>query len=323
VPSEKPAVLCAGILVADIFVPPLAALPAAGELRATDDFLIDSGGCAANTATGLAKLGVRVTVAGKVGTDLFGDFVSQDLRGKGIDTAGVRRSRTSGTSKTVILTVAGEDRRFIHTFGANAEFRVEEIDPALVAQATVLYVGGYLVMPGVEQAQLAALFRSAREQGIRTVLDVVVSADDPTLSMNALTDVLPFVDFFVPNEEEARVLLGETEPRRQAERFRAAGCGTVVVTMGGDGTLLMSPEETLQAPAFPVEFVDGAGSGDAFAAGLIAAVLEGRSMPEALHFASAIGASACTRLGCTTGVFDRAQAEAFLRKHSLEIRSLR
>jgi sugar/nucleoside kinase (ribokinase family) len=323
VPNETPSVLCAGILVADIFVPPLPALPAAGELRATDDFLIDSGGCAANTATCLAKLGVSVTVAGTVGSDLFGDFIAQDLRNKGVDTAGVRRSHSAGTSKTVILTVTGEDRRFIHTFGANAEFRAEDVDPTLVSQASVLYVGGYLVMPGVEQTQLAALFRSARERGIRTVLDVVVPADAPAVSMNALADVLPFVDFFVPNEEEARVLTGETEPYQQAERFLAAGCGTVVVTMGGDGTLLMNADETLQASVYPVDFVDGAGSGDAFAAGLIAAFLEGRSLPEAIRFASAIGASACTRLGCTTGVFDRAQAEAFLQKHSLEIRSLR
>src|SRR5262249_19475376 len=148
-----------------------------------------------------------------------------------------------------------------------------------------------------------------------------VPADHPMLSMSALSDVLPFVDFFVPNKAEARALAAETEPRQQAERFLEAGCGTVIVTMGGDGTLLMNARETLQAPVYPVECVDGSGSGDAFAAGWIAAVLEGWSMPEALRFASAIGASACTRLGCTTGVFDRAQAEAFLRKHSLEIRS--
>jgi sugar/nucleoside kinase (ribokinase family) len=320
VPDEKPSVLCAGILVADIFVPPVPALPGAGELRATEDFLIDSGGCAANTATCLAKLGVPTMVAGRVGSDLFGEFIARDLSGKGIDTTGLKRSTAQGTSKTVVLTVAGEDRRFIHTFGANAEFRVEDIAPALLSRAKLLYVGGYLVLPSVEQAQLAALFRSAREQGVRTVLDVVVAAGDTSLSMDALRGVLPFVDFFVPNDEEARVLTGETEARRQAECFLAAGCGTAVVTMGHHGTLLMNAQETLQAPVYPVEVVDGAGAGDAFAAGFTVGILEGWSMPETIRFASAIGASACTRLGCTTGVFDRPQAEAFLRSRPLEIR---
>src|SRR5437660_775340 len=60
-------VLCLGILVADVFVPPLPALPAAGELRATDDFLLDTGGCAANVATCLARLGIRAAVLGRVG----------------------------------------------------------------------------------------------------------------------------------------------------------------------------------------------------------------------------------------------------------------
>src|ERR1700680_1075609 len=97
--ESPPPILCAGILVADIFVPPLAALPEAGQLLATDDFLIDTGGCAANVAVGLAKLGAAVAVAGKVGNDVFGDFVIDALAGKGIDTSHVARSEVAGTSK--------------------------------------------------------------------------------------------------------------------------------------------------------------------------------------------------------------------------------
>jgi sugar/nucleoside kinase (ribokinase family) len=318
--SDTPAVVCAGILVADLFVPPMPGLPAAGQLHATDDFLLDTGGCAANTATGLAKLDVPVRVVGTIGNDLFGDFVLRDLREKGVDTTGIRRAPDLGTSKTVVLTVTGEDRRFIHTVGANSAFRVEEIDPTLLAGARALYVGGYLVMPGVTQERLAALFRAAREQGQVTFLDVVVPAGDRERpSMEKLSGVLPYVDYFLPNDEEAAALTGERDPARQAERFLAAGCGTAVITRGGEGTLLASRSETLRADVYPVEFVDGAGSGDAFAAGFIAGVLEGWQPEETLRFASAIGASACTRLGCTTGVFTRAQADAFLRQHALEV----
>ena len=80
---HPPSVVCAGILVADIFVPPLERLPQAGELVVTDDFLVQPGGCAANTAISLVKLGVPVSVAGKVGSDLFGDAVERDLRAWG------------------------------------------------------------------------------------------------------------------------------------------------------------------------------------------------------------------------------------------------
>jgi sugar/nucleoside kinase (ribokinase family) len=320
--DSPPAILCAGILVADIFVPPLSALPEAGQLVATDDFLIDTGGCAANVAAGLARLGAAAAVAGKVGNDVFGDFIIHDLAGKGIDTSHVARSEVAGTSKTVILPVVGQDRRFIHTFGANAEFNVSEIAGSLSAATRILYLGGYLILPSVRRDALADLLRSVKERGIRTILDVVVPRAGDA-SMAALDSVLPHVDYFLPNDEEARALTGETDPRRQAKRFLAAGCGTAIITQGDRGTLLLDAGRVLEAPVFPVEYVDGSGAGDAFAAGLLLGLSEAWPAAETLRFASAVGASACRRLGCTTGVFTREEAEAFLQRHSLEIREAR
>ena len=165
--SDPSFVLCAGILVADLFVPPLAALPEAGQLVATEDFLMDSGGCAANTSTTLARLGVKTRVAGKVGDDSYGAFIMQDLERKGVETSGISTSHRYGTSKTVILPVIGEDRRFIHTFGANADFSAIDIDRESLAEASVFYVGGYMVLPDLSQDDLAALFQFARSHGVR------------------------------------------------------------------------------------------------------------------------------------------------------------
>lgn len=317
--KRRDEVLCAGILVADIFIPPLTELPAAGELTATEDFLLDTGGCAANVAVSLAKLGAQATVVGMVGADVFGDFTASALRAKGVDTSGLRRSSAHGTSKTVILPVMGEDRRFIHTFGANVDLKAADIDPALLGRARVLYLGGYLILPGIRQEELAALFRTAREQGVRTVLDVVVPTGSAQHSLEDLAEILPFVDYFLPNDDEARALTGWEAPQDQAACFLSAGCGTVVITQGGRGTLLMDQEGILEAPAYPVEVMDSSGAGDAFTAGLILGILEGRDRAEAIRFASAVGASACTRLGCTTGVFTRAEAEAFVAAHPLDI----
>src|SRR5215472_1900411 len=124
---QQPSVVCAGILVADLFVPPLEQLPTQGNLVVTEDFLVQPGGCAANTAISLAKLGVSVSVIGKVGSDPFGSAVELDLQKHRVQTAAIRRSSSHGTSKTVILPVIGEDRRYIHTLGANADFTVEDI----------------------------------------------------------------------------------------------------------------------------------------------------------------------------------------------------
>ena len=120
--------LCAGILVADLVIPPLPELPAPGELTASEDFLLAPGGCAANVAISLAKLGIWSAVSGRVGADFFGEFLQNELHAFGVDTSGLRRSADRGTSKTVVLPVAGQDRRFVHSFGANADFTIEDVD---------------------------------------------------------------------------------------------------------------------------------------------------------------------------------------------------
>ncbi len=314
-------VLCAGILVADLFVPPLPRLPQEGELLKVDGMLLATGGCAANVATDLARLGVRAAVAGRVGDDSFGEFVRADLGRKGLaDTSAIRVSTAHATSQTVILPVRGQDRRFIHSLGANADFTLADIDDKALARARVLYVGGYFILPGVDPDSLARLLRSARERGIRTVLDV--AGVDPGGGMEKVVPALPYADVFLPNDDEAALLTGETDPVRQARALKSAGAGTVVVTLGGEGCIVSAAGRTLRAGAYPVEVVDPSGSGDAFDAGFIVGMLEGWDLDRTVRFASAVGASCCTRLGCTAGVFSRQQAEQWIAGRGLAITEL-
>jgi sugar/nucleoside kinase (ribokinase family) len=115
-------VVCAGNLVADIFANPIAALPAAGQLGLTERLLFGAGGCATNVAACLRRLGRPTKVLGKVGDDVFGNLVIEDLKRLGIDASSVSCSRTHPTSGTVIINVIGEERRYIHCIGANADF---------------------------------------------------------------------------------------------------------------------------------------------------------------------------------------------------------
>jgi sugar/nucleoside kinase (ribokinase family) len=256
---------------------------------------------------------------GRVGDDVFGDFIANDLRKKGVEVSGIRRSTRLGTSKTVILPVIGEDRRFIHTFGANAEFSDADIALDALPPNGILYLGGFLIMPALESQAVAALFRTAKECGAKTILDVVVPAGDASGSLRLAQDILPYTDYFMPNDEEARALTGAESPEEQARQFLEAGCGAAIITQGNKGTYFLSATENYTAESYPIGFVDGSGSGDAFAAGFIAGLVAGWDMPNTLRFASAIGASACTKLGCTPGVFTRSEAEAFLERHPLNI----
>lgn len=300
----NPRVLCAGILVGDLFVPPLARLPEAGELLVTEDFLMQAGGCAANVAVALSKLGVDSRVVGKVGRDPFGDFVISALAGVGVDVSFIGRSETEGTAKTVIVPVAGDDRRYIHTVGANAALTGGDFAPAAMAGIDVVYLGGYLVLPSLQSGAVVELFAAAHQAGARTLLDVVLPGDAHA-SMDDLRAILPSVDFFLPNYDEARHVTGEQDPERQAAVFNEAGAGTVVITMGADGLLVRTAIGSKRVRAPSVDVVDGSGAGDAFAAGLIVGILEGWSLEQSLLFASDVGALACTALGCTDGIPDR------------------
>ena len=310
-------VLCVGILVADIFVPPLDRLPGAGELIATDDFLIQPGGCAANTAIALAKLGVPAGVCGRVGDDVFAEIVLRDLHAYGVDTRAVAAVAGRGTSKSVIVPVRGEDRRFIHTFGANAALTAADIPADLLASASVVYVGGYLVLPGLQQSELAERIREARAHGVRVILDIAVPSERPDLSLDAVAELLPLADYFVPNDDEARALTGERDPAAQAQAFLDCGAGTVVIKLGERGVHVQTAETAFAMRAPEVAVVEPSGAGDAFAAGLVVALLESWPLERAIRFASVTGASACTALGCWAGVWSRHEADEFVASHEL------
>jgi len=306
-------VICLGILVADLFASPIDSLPNEGELKTTDRFLLSAGGCAVNTAVDLRRLDCSVAAFGKVGGDLFGDFVTAELQRHGIDTSNVKRSATLPTSSTVILNVRGQDRRYLHCIGANAEFSLADVDCAVLKSARILYVGGYLAMPNFGPADLALLFATAKKHSVLTVLDVVIPAGH-AVSLQLVEPALPYTDYFLPNQDEARALTGYDEPADQAKCLaRVNPACTVVVTRGRRGSLTKCGNALIDTAPFPVDSIDESGAGDAFTAGFIAGLLRDWSIDCTLSFASAVGASCTRALGCHAGVFTFDEAVEFLR----------
>jgi sugar/nucleoside kinase (ribokinase family) len=309
--------LCAGILFADVACAPVERLPNPGELVPTERMQLGLGGCASNAGVDLVKVGYRVGVSGCVGDDPFGDVIIEALSAGGVDAAGVHRVQGIGSASTMIINVQGQDRRFISTPAACTRFTVAHIAADLVRQAKVLYVGGYFMMPLLETGEMVKLFRAARAAGTRTILDVVLYGKGSY--WDRLAPLLPETDVFMPNDHEAALITGLKRPLDQACRFREAGVGTAVITRGEKGALLVSENLRLRAGVYPVEFVGGAGSGDAFDAGFIAGLLAGEDPAGCLRWGSALGASCVRAIGTTEGVFHRDEAEAFMAEHDLEI----
>lgn len=312
--------VCAGIIVADHVCEPVSRMPHPGELVLTPRIDLATGGNATNVALDLARLGRRVELLGCVGNDVFGDFVEQTLNDGGVSSRFLERSETQATAGTLVINSEGEDRRFIHAIGANADFTGKELTPEIIRQGRILYLGGFCLCEELTPENVAAAFQEARRAGVTTVLDVVLSNNEST--WERLIPVLPYTDVFLPNSDEAQVITGLAEPLAQAERFREAGAKTVVVTCGEDGAVLFSETTRLRSAAFPIDYIDGTGSGDAFSSGFIHGLLANGDLETCLRWGSALGASAVRTAGASTGVFTSDELNAFCESHPLEITSI-
>lgn len=312
-----PKVGCAGLLVEDTFCGPLAALPPEGALHVLDYMPVKAGGCAANVAINLAKQGTTVDVVGCVGEDSAAGVILKTFAMHDIGCSKVARLHGWRTSKTVILLIEGQDRRYLHVVGANRAFTVGHISREWVSQLKVFYLGGLFALPGIDVGELAALLQFCRVANVVTVVDVVAPQD--LHGMDQLKPLLPLIDVFVPNDDEARAFTGLTDPFDQLRALQGAGANTVIITRGSQGSLAGGGGKMWSCGTYQMDVVDPSGSGDAFTSGVIRSILHGWDLPQTLRYASAIGASVTRAAGTTDSVFSAAEAEAFLKQHPLTV----
>jgi len=147
----------------------------------------------------------------------------------------------------------------------------------------------------------------------------VCIAADSGIDASRAVRLLEHVDVFVPNEDEARILTGETSLARQAQVLRRAGAPTVVITRGQQGLYADDGDRTVEMGVFDVPLVDPSGCGDCFAAGLLAALSRDWELVRILEFASAAGALGATALGCTNGVPSFDEVERFVKENNLTV----
>ena len=312
--------LCSGILFADVACHPISHVPKEGELIPTDKIELNLGGCASNVAMDLARLGVDVTLSGCVGDDAFSDFIVRSVSVPHIDITRLQRSAGRCPGTALHINVKEQDRRFICTTGANDDYVFDDALFQLIADANlsapkVFYLGGFFMLRALETERTVQFFQSAREHGWTTLLDVVLYGDRPY--WNLVEPLLPLTDIFLPNDHEGEMIAGEQAIQDQAKKFLDAGVGAAIITQGELGTLYFSEKEQFRAGVYPTNYVGGAGAGDAFTAGLIGALLEGRDHRDAVRWGSALGASCVREISTTGGIFRYTELLEFLDKHEL------
>jgi sugar/nucleoside kinase (ribokinase family) len=305
-------VLVAGDLNADLILRARneeALRPVMGTEKLVDDATLTLGGSAANTACGLARLGMPVMLAACIGSDPLGELLLQLVRRHGVDPAGVLRHPSAKTGISTALSTP-QDRGFLTYLGALVELRAEDVPAALLERARHLHTTSYFMLAGLRPG-LPALLAAAKRRGLTTSLD---TGFDPAERWEGLDALWPYLDVFLPNEVEAQAITRAATVEEAAARL-AERVPCVVVKLGPGGCLAVCHGRIERVAAPPVPVVDTTGAGDAFNAGFLAGWLEGLPLRRCLQLGVACGTLSVTQPGATAGQPARGEAEAFIRQY--------
>lgn len=280
-------------------------MPIFGETLVGSDFDMGPGGKGSNQAVATARLGARSSFCGIVGADKLADIALDLYAAEGVDTTYLRRSHEMPTGVGFIILDRAGHNGIILDMSANRLMDAAFVDSVEAQIARSDIVMSVLEIPVPAAARAMEL---GRRHGVRTILN-------PAPAAHLDDSVLATVDCLTPNETELRILAGlppddPTPSEELARDLHARGVRTLVVTLGKDGALVLDNDGMRRIPGVSVDVVDTTGAGDAFNAGLAVALAEGRSLDDAVRYATCAGALACTRLGVIPALGTRASVDA-------------
>ena len=257
-----------------------------------------SGGSAANTVAGIAALGGRCGFLGQVADDQLGAVFAHDIRAAGVHFDTPARAGEPTTGRCLIF-VTPDGQRTMNTFlGAGQFLPATAIDRAMIADAAILYLEGYLWDPEEPRAAMRAAIDTARAAGRKvafTLSDVFCISRHGDDFRKLIADGL--IDILFANESELAALANEEDFETALERI-AAQVPTLVVTRGADGACAVQGGSRASVPAEPIErVVDTTGAGDLFAAGFLHGQAQGRDLKTSLKLGALCAAEIISHVG--------------------------
>ncbi len=282
-------------------------IPAFGQAeKVVQSAILTIGSSSVITACGAAQLGLKVAFIGLCGDDLFGHFMLNEMRQRGIyvDTVQIRPNGRTGLS---VILLHGQDRAILTYPGLMTELKESDIPDSLLAQARHLHVGSYFLQTGL-QPGLPNLFRRAHALGLTVSLDTNY---DPTETWKGFSELLAETDVFLPNEAEAKALSGTDQIEKAALKLGSL-VKTVAIKLGEAGAIAVQGEQTIKIESIQVKVVDTIGAGDNFNAGFLYGYLNGWPLERSLRLATICGALSTQAAGGTTAQPTLEQALAYL-----------
>lgn len=280
-------VVVAGSLNADLTVR-TDRLPRAGETVHGSPLVVAPGGKSANQAAAAARLGAEVALVGAVGRDDHGDLLLRGLREAGVDVEDVLRLPGTATGTALITVDARGENTIVLSAGANGELTPDRLArlPGRLRDAALLCLCFEVPMETV-----VAAARSAAAAGVRVLLNPSPAAPIPD-------PLLAGVSLLLVNESEAADLLDAGgDWAAAADRLRRRGLPAAIVTLGGEGAVVLEDGRVTPIAPTPITPVDTTGAGDAFTGAVAARLASGDSVSGAARFAARAAAWSATRPG--------------------------
>lgn len=299
---KKLDVVVVGELNVDLILDQVQGFPELGKEKIASAMTLTLGSSSAIFASNLSSLGARVGFIGKLGEDVFGDLVLTSLHKRNVDVGQIIVQGATGTGATVAMNYDHE-RAMLTYKGAMDELRLAEVRWDYVQTARHLHLSSYFLQSGIKP-DCAELFKRAKGLGLSTSLDTNWDPDerwDPELY-----EIFPYVDIFLPNEDEA-VLIAKCKTVEAALDKLAQHVKTVVIKLGKSGALARQDSKTYKSDGFKVTAVDAVGAGDSFDAGFIFKWLQGGDLNQCLHYGNMCGALSVTKAGGTAAFQSRKQ----------------
>ncbi len=283
------------------------ALPREGQTVLGHSFDIFPGGKGANQSAALARLGADVIHIGKVGMDDHGRLLKNSLERAGVHLSGLMEDDSTHTGIANIQIADNGANTIVVIPGANMRLLPSDLDPfvPLLKQADFIAIQNEIPM----ETNLRVA-RIGRESGATVIYN-------PAPYRNGSDQICPLADLIVPNETELSELTGlpvatDQEIELAAGRLLDKGeTRAVIVTLGARGCMLKERTGAEFFPAVNVKAVDTTAAGDAFIAGMIWSLSEGKSLGESVRVANEVAAYAVTILGAQSSLPTREQFEQF------------
>ncbi len=292
---ERPKICVVGACNIDL-ISYVSRLPRLGETLHGTRFHMGFGGKGANQAVMAAKLGGDVTMVTKLGKDVFGENTLKNFHSWGVDTKHVHFTDQAFSGVAPIAVDPEGHNSIIIVTGANDLLTEEEIEAARPDIATAQIMVCQLEIP--LEINLAAL-RIAHQEGVKTIFNPAPARPELPEELYHLSDI------FCPNESETELLtgmpVGTVEEAEAAARVLISrGAGTVILTLGERGSLLVTGSTAEHVPVDQVKALDTTGAGDAFVGSLAYFLASGKSLTEAIKRANHIAAISVLSSGTQT-----------------------